>query len=182
MRHPLASFALVALLTACASSGFQRVTDSTQPHLVGEGTPVSVTWGDPAQFTELRYSQNRHEASQGDWVTQLADHIAERTARALPPGERVDVEILDVERAGEYEWAYGGWAQDIRVLRDVYPPRMLLRFRRMDAEGRTIAEGERRLADLAYLMGPQPLPSSDPLRFEKRMIDQWVQKEFVRKR
>jgi hypothetical protein len=30
-------------------------------------------------------------------------------------------------------------------------------------------------------MGPQPLPSSDSLRFEKRMIDQWVQKEFVRK-
>ena len=181
MRIPLLSLIVAASLVACASTGPQRVTDADKPHAIGTGTPVSVSWGDPAQFTELRYSQNRHEAARGDWVEELASYVAKRVANVLPSGETVEVEIVDIERAGEYEWAYG-WNDDVRVLRDVYPPRMLVRFQRTDADGRVIAEGERRLSDLAYLTGSQPLSTSDPLRFEKRMIDQWVRKEFVNRR
>jgi hypothetical protein len=181
MRLPLLSLIVAASLVGCASTGPERVTDADLPRAVGTGTPVSVSWGDPAQFTELRYSHNRHEAAQGDWVEDLASHVAKRVAKVLPAGETVEVEIVDIERAGEYEWAFGR-TDDVRVLRDVYPPRMELRFQRMDANGNVIAEGERRLSDLAYLTGSQPLSASDPLRFEKRMIDQWVRKEFVSRR
>lgn len=172
----------LALLAACASTSPQWVTDADQPRLVGEGTPVTVAWGDPEQFSEIRYSQNRYESRQGDWVVQLADHIADETKRALPSGERVEVEILDIDRAGEYEWTYGATNQDVRVLRELYAPKIDLRFKRLDASGNVISEGERRLTDLNYLWGPQPMPSSDTLRFEKRLIDQWVRKEFVTRR
>jgi hypothetical protein len=55
---------------------------------------------------------------------------------------------------------------------------MTLRFRRMPADGSTIAAGERKIADLAYLQSPPPVPSSDPLRYDKRLIDTWVRREF----
>ena len=171
----------IALLAACASTRPQWVTDAGNPRQVGEGTPVTVAWGDPEQFSELRYSQNRFEARQGNWVVELADHIADETAQALPAGERVEVEILDIERAGEYEWTFD-MTQDVRVMRDLYAPRIDLRFRRLDAGGNLVSEGERRLTDLNYLWGPSPLPTTDPLRYEKRLIDQWVRKEFVTRR
>jgi len=60
-----------------------RVTDPSQPRLVGEGTPVTVSWGDPAQFTEVRYSTNPTLASEGDWVVELADYVSTKTARAV---------------------------------------------------------------------------------------------------
>ena len=49
----------------------------------------------------------------------------------------------------------------------------------LDADGKVVAEGERKLSDPRYLMGIQPLNDSDPLRYEKRMIDSWVRREFA---
>ena len=56
---------------------------------------------------------------------------------------------------------------------------MTVQFRRLDADGKVVAEGERKLSDPSYLMGIQPLNDSDPLRYEKRMIDSWVRREFA---
>lgn len=169
---------LSTTLAACASLGQpMMVTDPDLPRIVGEGTPVTVHWGDPAEFSEIRESLNRYEAVQGDWVVELGDYVSERVARALPPGQRADVQILDIQRAGQYEWWWAR-AEDVRVMRDIYPPRMRVQFVRYDANGQVIAEGTQLFGDLAYLDGPQPLSTADSLRYEKRMIDRWVQREF----
>lgn len=180
MFRPLAPLALALALASCASTGPRSVTDSGMPRAVGEGSAVNVRWDDPAQFSELRYSQNRWQASQGDWVVELADYMREKIEKAVPAGDRVDVEILDITRAGEYEWIPRSTNDDIRVMRDVYPPRMTLEFRHVDASGAVVAEGERKLADLAYLQSQPPFPSSDPLRYDKRLIDTWIRREFKR--
>lgn len=171
---------LFAALALCACAGVRplTVTDPARPRALPDDGPVGVRWQDPARFAELRHSFNRHEAARGDWVVQLAEHIRERAAAGLPPGERLDVEILDVERAGEYELPWAD-THDIRVMRDIHPPRMRLHVRRTAADGRVLDEGERRISDLAYLLGPQPLSSSDPLRYEKRMIDRWLRRELA---
>ena len=36
-----------------------------------------------------------------------------------------------------------------------------------------------KLTDMAFLTGATPIDSSDPLRFEKRMIDSWLRRELV---
>jgi hypothetical protein len=178
VRVLLSACAMTIALAACAGAHALRVTDASLPRALPGAGPVDVHWIDPAQFTELRYSFNRHEAARGDWVVQLAEYIRDRAAQQLPPGERLDVEILDIERAGEYEYFFGP-ATDIRVMRDIYPPRMRLHVRRTGADGRVIEEGERRISDIAYLTGPQPLSNTDPLRYEKRMIDRWVRRELA---
>jgi hypothetical protein len=171
---------LALLIAGCgAANNLVRVTDPSMPHLVGEGTPVTVSWGDPALFSEIRQSPNRWQATQGDWVVELGDYFSERIARTLPAGQRVEVEILDIELAGSYIW----WVtrkNDVRLLSDLYPPVFQIEYQHYGADGQLISEGERRLSDLAYLDGPQPLNTSDPLRFEKRLIDRWVYREFGR--
>jgi len=180
MKTRLLTCVVALSLAACASTGPRSVTDSNLPRAVGEGSTVNVQWADPAGFSELRYSQNRREASRGDWVVELADYMQEKIAKTVPAGDRVDVEILDITRAGEYEWMPHATTDDIRVMRDVYPPRMTLNFRHVDASGAVVAEGERKIADLAYLQTQPPFPASDPLRYDKRLIDTWVRREFKR--
>ena len=68
--------------------------------------------------------------------------------------------------------------QDTRVVRDLYPPRMTVRFRQLDANGQVVAEGERKLVDPAFLLNTPPGSDSDPLRYEKGLVDSWLRREF----
>ncbi len=87
------------------------------------------------------------------------------------------VTITDIQRAGRYEPWLGINHSHVRVMRDVYPPRMTLNVRITGADGQVLAEGERKLADMSYLQGSMPT-DTDNLRFEKRMIDTWLRREL----
>lgn len=172
---------LVALLVSgTATAERSDVTDPSLPRSLPADGKVEVQWTDPAQFSEVRLSVNSYEAKQGDWVQELAQHLRESAEEALPAGQKLDVTITDIDLAGEYAPGASGGAHDVRVMRDVYPPRMTFTFKRTAADGSVIDEGERKLANMSYLDGPAPLGSNEPLRYNKQLIDQWINKE-VRK-
>ncbi len=171
---------LLALAVAAPAAAIQKVTDPDAPRSLPVDGAVDVRWTDPAQFTDIRYSGNRWQAERGDWVVELAEHLRERALEKLPPGQRMEVEITDIRRAGRYEPWHGLALQDVRILRDHYPPRIELQFERTDADGNVIDGGERVLTDPAYLMSASIIAnSSDPLRFEKAMIDRWLSRELA---
>ena len=174
-----ASLLVVALaLAGCASTGGNGLLAADAPRGLPQSGPVAVNWADPATFAELRYSHNRDDAARGDWLPQLAEYLRQRAEPRLASGERLELTIVDIDRAGDYEPWLGYGYQDTRIIRDIYPPRMTVRFKRTDADGHVIAEGERKLSDPGFLTGATPINSNDPLRFEKRMIDSWLRREL----
>ena len=175
----LATLLIVATATGTASARVRNVTDPDAPRSLPAQGAVSVRWEDPAQFSEIRYSHNRTEARRGNWIQQLASHLRDRAQKRLPAGQRLDVAIIDVQRAGHYEPWRGIAFADVRVIRDLYPPRMTLVFRRTGVDGQVIAEGERTLSDMGFLTGANAAGNSDPLRYEKNMIDRWLARELA---
>lgn len=173
-----AVFAACLLATSAASAKPRNVTDPDIPRVLPGDSAVSVDWTDPAQFTELRFSGNRWESQRGNWVVQLAEHLRETAEKRLPAGDRLEVNITDIARAGHYEPA-GMRMDSIRIMRDIYPPRMELAFRHIDANGRVVSEGQRKLRDSMYLSNSSIIGSNDTLRYEKRLIDDWVRREFT---
>ena len=87
------------------------------------------------------------------------------------------VTVTDVDMAGDFEPWRGPRFDDVRIVKDIYPPRIELRFRLLDANGSVLREGERTLRDSAFLMR-DGAHETDSLRFEKRLLDQWLRKEF----
>jgi len=176
---PVSIPALLLVLTAAlpALAGTAHVTDPDLPRALPDAGPVSVSWTDPAGFSELRYSGNRWEAQRGDWVNQLAGYVQDRASRRLADGQRMDVTITDIQRAGRYEPWRGISMDRVRIMRDTYPPRMTVNVRITGADGQVLAEGERKLHDTSYLMKGS-IGDSDPLRHEKRMIDDWLRREL----
>lgn len=171
--------ALVALTAALPGEALQKnVTDPGIPRSVpAEGGAVSVQWTDPAQFSEIKFSGNRWESKRGTWVTDLATYLRDEAGQRLARGQTLDVTITDIDRAGRYEPIVRNGMEDIRIVKDIYPPRMTLNFVVKGPDGQVVAEGERKLVDHGFLMGAN-LNNTDNLRYEKRLIDDWLRREF----
>lgn len=176
---PLTALVLALAVSTGAQAQTRDVTAPDAPRALESDGPVSVEWTDPSQFTEIRSSRNRWEARRGNWVHDLAEHLSEGAQARLAEGERMDVRITDIRRAGDYEPARSVNMDHVRVMRDIYWPRMTLEFSHFDAAGNLIDQGERTLSDPSYLSSlPRAGRSNDSLRYEKAMIDRWLRQEL----
>ena len=179
MTPRLASLFLALAVVVGASGAYAGdMLAKDAPRSLPSSGPVSVAWSDPAHFSDITSSGNRNAAARGDWLVQLATYMRKRADQRIAPGNRLELTILDIQRAGRYEPWRGLSGQDIRVVRDSYPPRMVVKFRELDTGGQVVAEGERTITDPAFLLHVGSINDSDPLRYEKRMIDSWLRREF----
>jgi len=179
-HHLVRALTVAALLLAgsALAAGPRTVTDPERPRVLPEEGAVAVSWTDPSEFTELRFSGNHWEAKRGNWVFELASALRKSVEKQLPEGERIEIEITDIDRAGRYEPGLGARMDSIRIMRNIDSPSMSLTYRRYDASGQLIDVGERKLRDMMYLNNINTLSNTDPLRYEKRMIDDWARREF----
>ncbi len=159
-----------ALLTACAT------TPAQDPAALSR---VRVDWSDPAQFADTRTDQCRTRAKPEEWLGQLARYVQSRAASLLPVGQTLAVTITDIQRAGRCEPWRGPRMDDVRVIKNIYPPRIDLSFRLSDANGHVVAEGTRKLSDMGFLQRGGVLDSNDPLRYEKRLLSDWLRRELA---
>lgn len=140
---------------------------------------VDVTFVAPEKFTDVKDGSMETDRSRDDLLGQLKAHLVSQGARYLAPNQHLEIKVTDVDLAGDFEPWRGLDFQDIRIVKDIYPPRVNLEFRLIGADGKVLSEGKRELQELGYLM-TFVLPTSDPLRYEKEMLSNWLRREFKR--
>lgn len=138
---------------------------------------VDVDFVDTDKFTDFTASAMRPDAAQKSYMKELSRFLESRLGDEIAPGHAIQIVITDVDMAGEFEpWRRGGF-DDVRVVKDLYPPRINLSFRIVDEAGNVLREGDRKLRDLNFMYTGRRL-DSDPLRHEKELLANWVRKEF----
>jgi hypothetical protein len=141
---------------------------------------IQVTWAPTDQLTEVKANPaQRGWMAPEVWQQRLSEHLRTRADRILPPGEQLQVMIEDISLAGRFEPWHHSSAQDIRFMRDVSPPRMRLHYTLTAADGSVIRQSDVRLMDAFYLQRAVVGNSTDALRFDKRMIDDWLARDFA---
>lgn len=138
--------------------------------------PVRVEFRDPERFTDAAERNPANDRVRAFYLDRLARYLVERATPLLRAGERLNIVITEVDRAGAYEpWRRG--VEDVRIVRNVYPARIELRFRLEDAAGAVLKQGERTLCDSFFLdrsYGP-----GDSLRYEKALLERWLERELT---
>ncbi len=128
---------------------------------------VTVTYKKPDQFADVPHAQWEREAM----LKRLTIHF-NKLADGLPPGQQLEVEVLDIDLAGTIDATRRQGAMDIRVInRGADWPHMQLRYT-VTENGKAIKTGEDKLADQNYAHRPNRY-KNDELRYEKQMLDDW---------
>jgi hypothetical protein len=137
---------------------------------------VSVTYVNPEQFTENRMYGRQDRYNRIDYLTQLKAYLVKQGQAILKPGQSLHVDITDIQLAGSYEpWRGPRWDY-VRIMRDIYPPRIDLDFKLLDQDGNVLREGKRVLRDLDYLHSNVGLAASEgaPLYYDKALLRRWL--------
>jgi hypothetical protein len=133
---------------------------------------VEVSWVKPELFSDIGQIRWQREAT----LQALGDHL-QRLGQRLPDGQTLQIEVTDVDLAGELDRS--SW-HETRVLRggaDV--PRIALRYTLL-ADGRTVKAGEASLSELNYLGAPLLPPSrQEELFYEKQLLERWFRETFA---
>ena len=138
---------------------------------------VSVVFANPEQYTDLRITCVSGDADARALMGELARFLREAAARRVPDGQRLEITVTNVDTAGEIENWGGPGRCDLRLMKDVYPPRIDLQFRLTGADGAEVRAGTRRLRDSNYLTNAAPI-TADHLRYEKALLLDWLQREL----
>lgn len=136
---------------------------------------VAVSFHEADKFTDAR-SHFGGDTDEG-YLKMLSTHLQKDANRRLAPGQKLEVTITDIDLAGDYVPS-DARSQDVRIIREIYIPRIKLSFRLLDADGKVINEGERRLSNMNFMNDLRLVGRNDPLFYDKNLLSDWVDKEF----
>jgi hypothetical protein len=137
---------------------------------------VAITFLRPETFTDLGSGRPGAPRERENILQELRVSMQKSAAGALRENLRLEITVKDIDLAGGFEeWRRPG-LNEVRFVRDLYPPRMTLSYRLLAPDGRVLRKGETRLTNPDYLFGAQA--GSDPLRHDKALFRDWLRTDF----
>jgi hypothetical protein len=142
------------------------------------GAGVTVAIADPRYYTDADDSSGNSFRT----LLEIKRHLEGLGDRYLLPADRLRIEVLNVDLAGRHQ-IVRSMPSDVRVVTgDADWPRIELRYTLESATGIS-RPAEETIVDMSYLRRVfEQRYVSDPLQYEKRMLDNWFKARFVEHR
>ncbi len=136
---------------------------------------VTVIFDHPENFTDVKDSFVGTDKGRDDLLGQIRQFIESRANSYLREDQRLEIKFTDVDLAGDFEPSQGTRFDNVRVIKGVYPPRLTFEFKLMDAAGRVLNQGKRKLTDQTFQTRLlRPGTEDDSLRYEKDLLIDWM--------
>ena len=134
---------------------------------------VSVTYVAPENYVDMPWQDRERQRILDD----LSGHFS-KLAQQLPAGQDLSIEVLDIDLAGQLKpvrWAM----QDMRVITGGADwPHITLRYT-VTQNGQVVKQGEERVQNMNYTRRTNRYFTSETLRYEKQMLDDWFGQRIV---
>ena len=136
---------------------------------------VQVTFQEPEQFRDIDYGDGNTRRGIKVHIPILEKHIIKSGKRFLKEGQTLTMPVTDVDLAGDYEPWLSPDFDDIRIVKDIYPPRISFSYELKDAEGKVLKSGEENLVDMNFQYRMR-VRTHDELFYDKEMITDWMRR------
>lgn len=175
----------VTLLIALAiagpmSAGFAYATDTDQtPDPKNKASRIEVIFKDPEKFTDAKDGHFGSDKGRSWILDEIKSYIETLGDRYLPAGQKLQLTFTDVDLAGDFEPWRTPPADDIRIVKDIYPPRFEFTYKITDEKtGSVVKEGSENIRDLSF-MSRLVIDRNDSLKYEKDMLKDWLRSELM---
>lgn len=136
---------------------------------------VSVSYVSPEKYQDVGINQRDIDRN----LQTLEEHFQQLGKLYLPLSQTLKLEILDIDLAGRYEPWQPPPFHDVRIMRSSAATWPLIKLRFTLSEGtQVIKQGEESITDLNYLDRVTASGESDPLRYEKQMLEDWFRQKL----
>ena len=137
---------------------------------------VQVRFDQPERFVDVGFTAADPPRVRVGLLKELGRYVERDAAAHVPAGMRLEITVTEVDMAGAYRQGPGGGGQ-MRVIHESTPPRIDLAFVLRGADGTIVREGRRELRNPQFMFGSPP--SSAPLRHERELVADWLEREFA---
>lgn len=141
---------------------------------VTENGVVKIEWQDPKSYHDLKTSneiQSRFENRFFETITKNLNKEAEKT---LKPNQKLVMQVSDVDLAGDMRPTFGATMGDLRVVKDLYPPRMTFTYQILEGE-QVVVAGDEKLLDMNFMSNIRRI-NERPFDAETNMLKHWLHK------
>lgn len=140
---------------------------------------VKIDWEDPETFSDMEENGYFSERLFERFSEEFEEFVKEEVDEYLPEDAMLSMSVKDVDLAGEFEFWRGPDFDDVRIIKDIYPPRLKFNYSVKDAGGELVKEGMAQITDMAYLWNiSNPVRRSDEFYFECELIEDWLRRKL----
>lgn len=133
----------------------------------------------PENYTDVSLSGASTDNMRNSVLDSLRDYLVSLAKDKLPQGQQLTVDVVDIDMAGRTEPWRTPNLTNTRFIRDIYPPKIKLRYGLRDKAGATLSAQEETLTNLNYLQLADPgYNNNDPLKYEKTLLRSWFEQRF----
>lgn len=136
---------------------------------VASAATVEVTWTDYDKYRDIDPGEGHRKHFRENTFENFEKHFNKLAAK-LPEGQVLKIEVTDIDLAGD---THDAGISRLRIIRDIYFPRMNFSYQLIDANGSVMLTNEVVLKDMSFMMGASLRYRQDSLGYEKKMLDDW---------
>jgi Protein of unknown function (DUF3016) len=136
------------------------------------GDRVLVTFDHPEKFLDVRDSNVPTAEGRDKILASLRDYITQRAPAFLPKGDALYVTFINIKLAGVF--AIGEVPPHGRFIAAGTPPLFMFGWAITDPSGKVVGRAWEKLEEQDFMNLFQNADPSDPLRFEKAVLDDWM--------
>ncbi|MCK8044740.1 DUF3016 domain-containing protein [Shewanella sp. 1CM18E] len=169
MKHLLMIVVIAATLTM-AGCAQQQEPSEPQNFLTNDGK-VNILWQNTNDYTDIEATAGVQSKFEQYLFTQLTQELGKLANKHLTDGQQLDLTVTNVDLAGDVQPTFGASVDDIRIVKDLYPPKLDFEYV-LSQNGKVVASGTEKLRNMGYLSDIQPL-TSDSFRYEQDLLTDW---------
>lgn len=171
------SLGLLTLFSAVLAFSGCQTTESASTEQTD--SRVTVNFPNAENYTDFKDSLSGTERGREDYEYMLRRTISETATAVLKEGQRLTITFNDIDLAGDFlPSARTGY--NIRVVKEIYAPRMNFHFVLADANGAVLKEGDRNLLDTSFMYNTDIIDRNQELFHDKSMIKNWIRRELAK--